>query len=328
MRNGEVSLLGGLNQSTDSNTLNGIPGLTNIPVLGKFLFGSTSVQKMSDQIMIAITPHIVRTPDYSPENMRTIYAGSDQNIRVIHEQLPDAAPVILPPAAAKPQAGTPPSAAVNTASAALPGAAAAPANTPASTVAAPATTRGAAPPGANLVAAGPAPAAVPAPNVPAGVTAPPAPGPAPAPTPNPTVPAATARLSFSPGRVQVAPEGSFTLTLQLDGASDLYSASPLQIKFDPAQVRLNDAAAGDLLTRDGVKVTKQQDIRNDAGEATITFTRLPGASGVSGSGALATLSFSAIGRGTGTVSITGASLKNSRTEAAPVALASVPVTVQ
>lgn len=303
MRNGEVSLLGGLNQSTDSNTLSGIPGLTNIPVLGKFLFGSTSVQKMSDQIMIAITPHIVRSPDYTPENMRTIYAGSDQNIRVIHEQLPDAAPVILPPAAAKPQAG-----------ATLPGAAGPAAAGPPAAVPSAITAAGR-PPATNLVAAGPATAPT--------ATAPPAPGPARA-----VAPAATAQLSFSPGKVQVAPEGSFTLTVQLDGASDLYSVSPLQIKFDPAQVRLNDAAAGDLLTRDGVKVAKQQDIRNDAGEATLTFIRLPGASGVSGSGALATLSFSAIGRGTGTVAITGASLKNSQMQAAPAALASVPVTVQ
>src|SRR5581483_8040394 len=52
MRNGEVSLLGGLSQNNDSNQLSGIPGLTNIPVLGKFLFGSSNVQKTQDQILI------------------------------------------------------------------------------------------------------------------------------------------------------------------------------------------------------------------------------------------------------------------------------------
>ncbi len=121
MRNGEVSLLGGLNQTTDSSTVNGIPGLTNIPVLGKFLFGSQSTEKDSSQLLIFMTPHIVRTPDYSPENLKGIFAGSDQNVRIIHTQLPDAAPVILPPAApapaaapapqpapAKPEAGAPP----------------------------------------------------------------------------------------------------------------------------------------------------------------------------------------------------------------------------
>ncbi len=300
MRNGEVSLLGGLNQSTDSNALSGIPGLTNIPVLGKFLFGSTSIQKMSDQIMIAITPHIVRTPDYSADDLRMVFAGSDQNIRMVHTQLPDAPPVILPPAPAKPEAAKP--AAAN-------------------------------PVAANAVPAGvsPAPAASP---IPAAGTPVPAPAPAPAPTSNrasagnPAAPLSAARLSFLPGPVQVTQGGSFTLTVQMDGASDVYSLSPLQIKFDPAQLRLNDTSAGDLLLNDGVRVTKTQDIRNDAGEATVTLTRLPGAKGVSGPGAVATLTFSAIGKGTGAVFITGASVKNSELQTVPAELANVAVNVQ
>jgi len=286
MRNNEVSLLGGLNQTTDSNTLNGIPGLSSIPVLGKFLFGSTSTEKDSDQIMIAMIPHIVRTPDYSPENLRGIFAGSDQNIKIVHAQIdePLIVPVVpAPPAAAKPEA------------------AASPAPVP------------------------PAPAQLPAPQaaVPQAATAAPA-----APTAASPAPAAAPRLSFSPSPLQTIPNGVFTLTVQLDGASDVFSLAPLQIKFDPAQLRLNDASAGDLLTRDGGRVTTAKDIRNEAGEASVTLTRLPGAGGVSGSGAVATLTFSAIGRGTGTVSITGAGLRNSQSQAVPVLLGSVPVTVQ
>ncbi len=138
----------------------------------------------------------------------------------------------------------------------------------------------------------------------------------------------TGRLSFLEGSVQVARNATFTLTVQLDGGSDVYSVAPLQIKFDPALVRLNDAAAGDLLTRDGVRVTKEQDIRNDAGEATVSLSRLPGAKGVSGAGTVATFTFSAVGKGKGTISIAGASVKNSQLEAAPATLASLPVTVQ
>ena len=307
MRNGEVSLLGGLNQSTDSNTLNGIPGLTNIPVLGKFLFGSTSQQKMSDQIMIAITPHIVRTPDLTPDNLRTIYAGSDQNIRMIHEQLPDAEPVVLPAAAAKPAANPNP---------AKPVAAVTPAPAPAPpAVPAPASV------------AAPAPVATPAAAVPPAATGPPAAAGPPAPTPAAST-AGGARLTFLPGPAQVAQNGSFTLTVQMDGASDVYSLSPLKIKFDPAQVHLNDASAGDLLLSNGVRVTKVQDIHNDSGEAVVTLSRLPGAQGVSGSGPVATLSFSAVGKGNSTVSITGASLKNSQLQPVPAELGSVPVTVE
>jgi len=169
----------------------------------------------------------------------------------------------------------------------------------------------------------------------------------PAPAPPGTVPQATApqvgvavapgqpppagggaRLSFLPNPVQAAQNGTVTLTVQLDGASDAFSLAPLQIKFDPAQLRLDDASPGDLLTRDGVRVTTAKDIRNDAGEASLTFTRLQGASGVSGSGAVATLTFSAVGKGSGTVSIIGASLKNSQSQMLPVLLGSVPVSVQ
>ena len=135
-------------------------------------------------------------------------------------------------------------------------------------------------------------------------------------------------MSFQPGSVQVAQNGLFSLTVQLDGASDVFSLSPLQIKFDPARMHLNDASAGDLMNHDGGRATLVKDIRNDAGEASLSLMRLPGAGGVSGSGAVATLTFAAAGKGTGTVSISAASLKNSQSQELPVLLGSVPVTVQ
>jgi hypothetical protein len=246
--------------------------------LGKFLFGSSSTEKDSDQIVIAMIPHIVRTPDYSPENLRGIYAGTDQNIRVKYLQADEpvpAAPAAVPgapapPAAAKPD-GTAPQAAAPQAKASSPA----------------------------------------------------SPNPAPAASTSPG-----ARLSFQQGAVQAARNGTFTLTMQLEGGSSAVSFAPLQIKFDPAQLHLNSAAAGDLLTHDGGLATTEKDIRNDAGEASLTFTRLPGAGAVSGTGAVATLTFSAIGKGKGTVSITAADLKNSQAQSLPVLLGSVPVTVE
>jgi hypothetical protein len=55
---------------------------------------------------------------------------------------------------------------------------------------------------------------------------------------------------------------------------------------------------------------------------------LPGATGVSGQGALATLNFVAVGMGPGTVSVVEAGLKNSQLQALPATLGSVPVTVK
>ena len=87
-----------------------------------------------------------------------------------------------------------------------------------------------------------------------------------------------------------------TVNLQVENAADLFAASPLRIKYDPAQLRLNDMASGDIFTRDGARSVSQKDIRNDSGEATLTVTRVPGSSGVAGSGALAALNFIAVGQ--------------------------------
>src|SRR5579863_5128018 len=82
LREGEVNILGGLSQTQDTSLVNGIPGLVNIPVLGRTLFGSDHTDKIKAELMIALVPHIVRTPDYSAENLRGIYAGTDQVVKI------------------------------------------------------------------------------------------------------------------------------------------------------------------------------------------------------------------------------------------------------
>ena len=87
LREGEVNILGGLSQSQDSTTLSGIPGLVNIPVLGRLL-GSDHNDKIRAELMIALVPHIVRTPDYTAENLRGIYAGTDQVVKINYAAKP------------------------------------------------------------------------------------------------------------------------------------------------------------------------------------------------------------------------------------------------
>ena len=143
-----------------------------------------------------------------------------------------------------------------------------------------------------------------------------------------TAPQQGARIQFFPPAVQVSVSAPFTVTVQLEGASDASSVSPLRVKYDPALLRLNDINPGDLLTHDGQRITSVKDIRNDTGEATISISRLLDAPGVSGAGAVATLNFVAVGKGSGTVSVTEAGLKNTKSAAQTVTLASVPVTIQ
>lgn len=107
VRDGEVSLLGGLMQDQNTNSTSGIPGLVNIPILGKFLFGSNSRDRERGELLVALIPHIVRTPDVSGMDLRGIAAGTDQTVKLSYGARPQAAapaPVPAPPAAPAPGA--------------------------------------------------------------------------------------------------------------------------------------------------------------------------------------------------------------------------------
>ena len=134
-------------------------------------------------------------------------------------------------------------------------------------------------------------------------------------------------MVFAPGSVSVAPNTPFTVNVELNGAADAAAVSPLRVKWDPAVLRLTDITPGDLLSRNGGAVSSIKDVRNDAGEATINVTRTAGA-GISGSGPVAVLNFVAVARGRGSVTVTEMGLKNSQSQAVPVALGSVSVAVQ
>jgi general secretion pathway protein D len=111
LKDGEVSLLGGLMSDQETNTVGGIPGLVNIPILGKYLFGNTSKDRQKEQLMIALIPHIVRKRDISSLNLRGIAAGTDQDVKVTYSPRVEEPTSTLAPPAPSPNtaAVTPPS---------------------------------------------------------------------------------------------------------------------------------------------------------------------------------------------------------------------------
>jgi hypothetical protein len=119
-----------------------------------------------------------------------------------------------------------------------------------------------------------------------------------------------------------------SVNVQLENVTDLASVSPLHIKFDPAQMRLDDIVPGDLPSRDGTRVASVKDIRNDVGEATITITRPPGMPGVAGTGAIAVLNFTLLTNGRGSVTIPELGLMSSQSQPIPATVSELPVTVQ
>ena len=60
LREGEASILGGIQNNQEQNNWNGIPGLSAIPIL-KYLFGSRDHIIQDDDIVFVVVPHIVRS---------------------------------------------------------------------------------------------------------------------------------------------------------------------------------------------------------------------------------------------------------------------------
>ena len=106
LKEGEVSILGGLFERIDTRTLNGWPGLANVPIM-RYLFSTDNVEHQENENLIVLIPRIVRMPDWTRENLRALYSGPESNPGVKREidmRSPASNPnPTLPPAAA-PQA--------------------------------------------------------------------------------------------------------------------------------------------------------------------------------------------------------------------------------
>jgi general secretion pathway protein D len=132
---------------------------------------------------------------------------------------------------------------------------------------------------------------------------------------------------FNPHAVETNQNGAFTVTLAVENAANAQTA-PITVHYDPKFLRLNDATAGDLLSRDGKQPIFTKNIQNDAGNANILLNRPAGSLGISGSGNLVTLSFQAIGKGTTTVEVQNLVLRNPDGQPSSGTSALLPVNIR
>jgi general secretion pathway protein D len=75
LKEGEVNILGGILEDSQTKTLTGIPGLSQIPLL-KYIFSQTQTDHMENEIVFALIPHIVRAPEISELSQREIATGT------------------------------------------------------------------------------------------------------------------------------------------------------------------------------------------------------------------------------------------------------------
>jgi general secretion pathway protein D len=119
LKDGETNMLAGLIRDDERTVLTGVPGLTDIPVIGH-IFANTHKEATQTDIILTLTPHIVRVLDLTEADLRPFRLGRDAGASSLSEilggpgggtprderfELPDAPP--QPPATTLPAAPAP-----------------------------------------------------------------------------------------------------------------------------------------------------------------------------------------------------------------------------
>ena len=277
LRDGESNLLAGLIAEEDRRTMRGIPGLLRIPFLRNLLASNDNTIDQTDIVML-LTPRIVRTQQLTVEDVSPIFIGSQQSLglggpppliapTVTDTDVPDAAPAPQPelPIPAQP---VPPTGSGDII----------------------------VPPGSSPIpGTTTTPAAVPQPVVPAGGA------------PADAVPTAAigGQIILSPpGPDFRVGAGPYTVPVSITGASQVSSLS-LTITFNPAVLRVRSVQEGSFMRAGGVAATFAQQVDAAAGRIDIVIVRPADPIGVTGTGLLSAVLFDAVGGGPANMTVTG-----------------------
>ena len=107
LRDGETNILAGLIRDDERTVLHGVPGLSDLPIVGR-LFGRNQRQTKETDIVITMTPHIVRVLDLSEEDLRAFRVARDSAaMGVIPTDVPMGSPMVPRDPAPVPQGGDP-----------------------------------------------------------------------------------------------------------------------------------------------------------------------------------------------------------------------------
>ena len=262
LRDGETQILAGLITDDDRSTVDKVPALGQIPLLGR-LFASDNSTKSKTEIILSITPHLVGNAKLADAKETEYWSGTESALHSNQLTLKQIGAVTL---------STPSTA---------PGAIPAPFIPPATAA-----------PAANTV---PATAAVPATSAVPAAGAASAPGAAPAlnASKNAEPAAAPGALSWQgPTQAKVGDK----ITLSLNTQSQGLKTVGLQIGFDPEVLKVTDVNEGDSLKHGAAQASMNKHIDQAGGGITVDLT----GAGSSSAGSIVTLTFEVIAAAQGT----------------------------
>ena len=112
LQDNETGILAGLLRDNERSSVKGIPGLVNLPII-KEIFASNEKEVSQTDIILTLTPRIIKFPDIDEEDLRSYLVGTEDNIG-LKERLPASpfekkeAPVevVVPPAPKEPKKPT------------------------------------------------------------------------------------------------------------------------------------------------------------------------------------------------------------------------------
>jgi general secretion pathway protein D len=284
LRDGESNLLAGLLREDERKALSGVPGAIRVPLL-KQLFSANDNSINQTDIVMLLTPHIIRGPNITEADLRPIYIGSSGALGIggpppLIGGSADTVPDTAAPATTPAPGGLP-----------APGGTVFP------------------PPGSTPV---PGTVFVPTP-APGASAAPPPPPPTPQPVPAlpPEAPGAPSQGPVGSTQVIVTPPatpfrvggGPYTVPLSVLNAARL-STVTLTLTFDPAVLRVRSVSEGGFMRSGGANATFTQ--QAGAGRVDITIVRSADAVGATGTGPLGAVLFDAVAPGTTPLTLSGA----------------------
>jgi general secretion pathway protein D len=96
LKDGETNMLAGLIRDEERTSLATIPGLGDIPVIGR-LFAYNHKETLETDIILTLTPHIVRVLNLSAEDLQAFKMGRDASAPLAEIAPPIPIPLPLPP---------------------------------------------------------------------------------------------------------------------------------------------------------------------------------------------------------------------------------------
>jgi general secretion pathway protein D len=259
--------------------MKGFPGIMRLPVLRE-LFSSNDTRIEQSDIVMLLTPRIVRTQEITADDLRPINVGTSMNMAIGGQgsvfgtqgpinigQAPAPSNAVIPGAPAAGVPGPP--------AAAAPGVPTGVPVPPTNTVSRPVEDLPAAP-------------ASPAPPLPANVPAEPI--------------AAATIVVASPG---MTVGSTSSVPVSITDASRVTELR-LSVTYDPRLLRARAATQGQFMAQGGMELVFAPTIDEAAGRVDLIISRTGDATGASGTGLLASIQFDPIREGSGTIEVSGA----------------------